>query len=56
MKRKRVTEGDPKEMYKITKRSNRNYFAEARVGQHCYAAQGKDIRDVLKNLTKELKG
>lgn len=55
MKRKRVSEGDPKDMYKITKRSNKDFFAEARIGDHFFAAQGKDVRDVIKKLIKSLK-
>lgn len=54
MKRKKVTEGDPKEMFKITKRSNRDFIGEAKIGNHFYSAQGKELRDVVKNLIKEI--
>lgn len=54
MKRKRVYEGDPKTMYKVSKRSNKDYFAEARVGDHFFATNGKDKKTAIKNLIKEL--
>ena len=54
MKRKKVTEGDPKEMFKITKRSNRDFFGEIQIGNHFYSAHGKELREVVKNLIKEI--
>ena len=47
-------EGNPQEFYTITKRSNKNYFAELKVGNRVFAAQGKDSKEVVKNLIKEL--
>ncbi len=55
MDRKNIKEGNPQEMYEITKRSNKDYFAKAQIGQMFFTAQGKDLRTVMKNLIKEIK-
>jgi hypothetical protein len=54
MERKNI-EGDPKDLYTITKRSSKDYYAESIINYSFYSAQGKDIRDVIKKLIKELK-
>lgn len=54
MKRKKVTEGDPKEMFSITKRSNRDFVGEAKIGHHFYSSHGKELREAIKNLIKEI--
>ena len=53
MTRKGV-EGNPTDLYKITKRSNNDYFAELKVGNRVFAAKGKDSKEVIKNLIKEM--
>jgi len=42
-------------MYTIEKRSNKDYFAKAKIGLAYFTAQGKDLRTVMKNLIKEIK-
>ena len=53
MKRKQV-EGNPTDCYTITKRSNKDYFAELRIGKRIFAAKGKNSKEVFKNLIKEI--
>lgn len=48
-------EGNPVDLYKITKRSNNDYFAELKLGNRVFAAKGKDSKEVVKNLIKEIK-
>lgn len=48
-------EGNPADLYKITKRSNNDYFAELKLGNRVFAAKGKDSKEVVKNLIKEIK-
>ena len=47
-------EGNPQDFYTIEKKSNKNYFAELKVGNRVFAAKGKDSKDVVKNLIKEI--
>ncbi len=50
MQRKNLKEGNPAEMFTITKRSNRDYFAIAKVGLELFNAHGVDTKTVIKNL------
>lgn len=54
MERKKI-EGVPKDFYTITKRSNKDFFAEVKVGNRVFTAKGKDSKEVCKNLIKELR-
>jgi hypothetical protein len=54
MQKKNVKEGNPAEMFTVTKRSNRDYFAIAKVGQQLFSAQGVDTKSVIKNLIAEM--
>lgn len=53
MKRKGI-EGNPAEFYKITKRSNKDYFVEVRVGNMFFSAKGQDSKEACKNIIKEM--
>lgn len=52
---KKKIEGDAINCYKIEKRSNKDYFAEANIGNSTFTSKGKDVKDVVKNLIKEIK-
>lgn len=54
MTRKKI-EGVATEMYKVEKKSNNHFVAEARIGNSVWASKGKDSKDVIKNLIKEMK-
>jgi hypothetical protein len=47
-------EGNPSDFYTITKRSNKDYFAELKVGNRVFAAKGTNSKEVCKNLIKEM--
>ncbi len=52
---KKKIEGDATTCYKIEKRSNKDYLAEAKIGNSIFTSKGKDVKDVVKNLIKEIK-
>lgn len=54
MQRKNIKEGNPAEMFEIIKRSNRDYFATAKIGLELFAANGIDTKTVIKNLIREI--
>ena len=56
MKRKKIKECDPKEMYTVTKRSNKDFMAEFIIVNRCYTSYGKEKKEVIKNLIKEIRG
>lgn len=52
---KRKLEDNPSDCYTITKRSNKDYFAESKIGNKIFTAKGKDLKETIKNLIKEIK-
>lgn len=54
MNRKKI-DGNPTDCYSINKRSNKDYFAESKIGNRIFSAQGKDLKEAIKNLIREIK-
>jgi len=54
MARKKIN-GNPTDFYIIEKKSTNNYLGVATIGNLTAEAKGKDMKEVYKNLTKEIK-
>lgn len=54
MKRKKI-DGNPTDFYLIEKKSTNNFIGTATIGNLTVEAKGKDVKSLVKSLTKELK-
>ena len=52
--RKKI-EGTASEMFTVEKKSNSHYVATVTIGDLSYSAKGKDNKEAIKNIIKELK-